>query len=237
MTNEKKFKFENLFVFDLANNHQGELDHGIKIIKKLVEITNKKKIKSAIKFQFRQLNTFIHPNYKNNKEIKHINRFETTELKIEDYQKMVDLIKENNIYTMSTPFDEESLELINKLGIDILKIASCSFNDNPLIQEILKTKTPVIASTGGAELKEIDNFVTKFDGNKINFAINHCIPIYPTPRDKLELNQIDNFKKRYPDITIGWSTHEDPNDIDTIKLAYAKGARMFKARWHRNFKI
>ena len=70
-----------------------------------------------------------------------------------------------------------------------------SFNDNPLIQEILKTKTPVIASTGGAELKEIDNFVTKFDGNKINFAINHCIPIYPTPRDKLELNQIDNFKK------------------------------------------
>ena len=37
---------------------------------------------------------------------------------------MVDLIKENNIYTMSTPFDEESLELINKLGIDILKIAS-----------------------------------------------------------------------------------------------------------------
>ena len=64
--------------------------------------------------------------------------------------------------------------------------------------------------------------------SKINFAINHCIPIYPTPRDKLELNQIDNFKKRYPDITIGWSTHEDPNDIDTIKLAYAKGARMFE---------
>ena len=122
----------------------------------------RKKIKSAIKFQFRQLNTFIHPNYKNNKEIKHINRFETTELKIEDYQKMVDLIKENNIYTMSTPFDEESLELINKLGIDILKIASCSLMTILLFKKFLRPK-PVIASTGGAELKEIDNFVTKFD--------------------------------------------------------------------------
>ena len=92
---------------------------------------------------------------------------------------MVDLIKENNIYTMSTPFDEESLELINKLGIDILKIASCSFNDNPLIQEILKTKTPVIASTGGAELKEIDNFVTKFDGNKNKFRNQPLHPYIP----------------------------------------------------------
>lgn len=228
MNNKKKFNFENLFVFDLANNHQGDIDHGIKIIKRLVELTNNKNIKSAIKFQFRQLNTFIHPSYKNNKNFKHIERFETTELKIDDYKKMIDLIKENNIYTMCTPFDEESLELINKLEIDILKIASCSFNDNPLIKEILKVKIPVIASTGGAELHEIDNFVTKFEGNKLDYAINHCIPIYPTPKDKLELNQIDNLKKRYPDITVGWSTHEDPNDFETIKLAYAKGARMFE---------
>ena len=228
MENEKNFNFENLFVFDLANNHQGDIDHGIKIIRKLIEISKKKKVRSAIKFQFRQLETFIHPNYKKNKDIKHIDRFESTKLKIEDYKKMVDLIKENNIYTMCTPFDEESLKFINKLEIDILKIASCSFNDNPLTKEILKTKMPVIASTGGAELKEIDNFVTKFEGNKMNFAINHCIPIYPTPRKKLELNQIDYLKKRYPDITVGWSTHEDPNDFDTIKLAYAKGARMFE---------
>ena len=225
---KKNFDFENLFVFDLANNHQGDLDHGIKIIKKLIEISKKKKIKAAIKFQFRQLDTFIHPNYKNNKDIKHLDRFESTKLKIEDYKKMVDLIKKNKIYTMCTPFDEESLDVINKLEIDILKIASCSFNDYPLIKEILKTKMPVIASTGGAELKEIDNFVTKFEGNKMNFAINHCIPIYPTPRNKLELNQIDSLKKRYPDLTVGWSTHEDPNDFDTIKLAFAKGARMFE---------
>ena len=56
---------------------------------------------------------------------------------------MVDLIKENNIYTMSTPFDRK-FELINKLGIDILKIASCG-TMTILLFKILKTKTPVIA--------------------------------------------------------------------------------------------
>ena len=56
-----KFNLNNLFVLDLANNHQGNLQHGLNIIDKLAEITKKEKIKAAIKFQFRQLETFIHP--------------------------------------------------------------------------------------------------------------------------------------------------------------------------------
>ena len=222
------FNFNDLFVFDLANNHQGDIDHALDIIDQLTLIAKKKNIKAAIKFQFRQLDSFIHPDYKNNKDIKHINRFESTKLNNKDYEKMVDRIKANGLITMSTPFDEESIKLMDKLNIDILKVASCSFNDYPLIQSILKTKYPIIASTGGSSISQIDNFVTMFENQKKNFALNHCIPIYPTPREKLELNQIDNLRKRYPNLIIGWSTHEDPNDFDTIKLAYAKGARMFE---------
>jgi N-acetylneuraminate synthase len=228
MTNNNKHNFNDLFVFDLANNHQGDLDHAINIIDQFSLIVKKKNIRAAIKFQFRNLKTFIHPNYKNNKKIKHINRFESTELKFSDYEKLVKKIKDNGLITMSTPFDEESIKLMERLEIDILKIASCSFNDFPLIQSILKTKFPIIASTGGSSLNQIDNFVTVFENQKKDFAINHCIPIYPTPKNKLELNQIDNLKKRYPNLTVGWSTHEDPNDILTVKLAYAKGARMFE---------
>ena len=228
MKHNTKTVFDDLFVLDLANNHQGDIDHAQKLIDQLILITKKKKIKAAIKFQFRQLKSFIHPDFKNNKEVKHIQRFESTELKFKDYELMVAKIKDSGLITMSTPFDEESIEIMERLDIDILKIASCSFNDYPLLQAVLKTNFPVIASTGGSSMSEIDNFVSIFENHEKLFALNHCIPIYPTPRSKLELNQIDSLKKRFPNITIGWSTHEDPNDVETVKLAYAKGARMFE---------
>ena len=98
MINNNKNIFNDLFVFDLANNHQGDLNHAIKIIDQFSSIAKKKKIKAAIKFQFRNLKTFIHPNYKNNKELKHINRFESTELKEPDYEKLVNRIKERHLY-------------------------------------------------------------------------------------------------------------------------------------------
>ena len=56
----------------------------------------------------------------------------------------------------------------------------------------------------------------------------HCIAIYPSPRDTLQLNVISDFKKRYPGIPIGWSTHEDPLDLLPSTIAYSSGARVFE---------
>ena len=224
----KNVDLNNLFVLDLANNHQGDLKHGINIIEKLSEIVKKEKVKAAIKFQFRQLESFIHPNFKNNKTTRRIDRFESTELTIEDYKKMISKIKSYNILTMCTPFDEESLDVIKNLDIDILKIASCSATDIPLIKEIAKLKYPIIASTGGASADDIDFLVNTLESNNAYFALNHCIPIYPTPKDKLQLNQIAYLKKRYFGVPVGWSTHEDPDDTSIIQLAFAKGATIFE---------
>ena len=73
----KKFDFNNLFVLDLANNHQGNLNHGLKIIRECSKMVHKHKIRAAIKFQFRQYDSFIHPNHKENSEIEDdiINKF------------------------------------------------------------------------------------------------------------------------------------------------------------------
>ena len=223
-----KFNLNNLFVLDLANNHQGNLQHGLDIIDKLAEIIKKEKIKAAIKFQFRQLETFIHPKFKKNKGVKHIDRFESTKLTLSDYKKMIARIKEHKILTMCTPFDEESLDVIKNLDIDILKIASCSCIDIPLINKISKMNYPIIASTGGANDSEIDYLVTMLEKAGAEFALNHCIAIYPTPKEKLQLNQIEYLKKRYFGISVGWSTHEEPDDLKTVQLAYAKGATIFE---------
>ena len=78
------FNFKDLFVLDIANNHQGSLTHGKKIIDKHSVELKKKNVKAGFKFQFRNLETFIHKDFKGSKDTKHISRFESTELSDRD---------------------------------------------------------------------------------------------------------------------------------------------------------
>ena len=126
--------------------------------------------------------------------------------------------------TCCTPFDEDSVKIIKEMDFDIVKIASCSAKDWPLIEEISKINKPVIFSTGGLKINNIDEIVSFFDHKGVQYAIMHCVSIYPTPVEKLNLNFIETLNERYPNKVIGWSTHEDPKNVDIIKIAYAKGA-------------
>lgn len=90
------------------------------------------------------------------------------------------------------------------LGVQIIKIASSDINDWVLIEKIAKTRKPVIVSTGGLSLKDVDDLVTFFENRNIPLAINHCISKYPSQKGELELNQIDFLKSRYPDHVIGF---------------------------------
>jgi sialic acid synthase SpsE/D-lyxose ketol-isomerase len=218
----------NLFIFDLANNHEGDIQHGLEIIKGIGEVAYKNNIKAAIKFQFRNLDSIVHPDYKDRPDVKHIPRFKKTALQKKDYIAMIKAIKDLNMYTMSTPFDEESVDLIDKLEIDIVKIASCSADDKPLINKVLTLDKPIIVSTGGLCLNKIDYLVNSLKESEKQFAIMHCVSIYPTPKEKLNLNKVSILKDRYPDVIVGFSTHEEPNNYDAIKVAYAKGARIFE---------
>tara|TARA_X000000950_G_C13864014_1_gene639932 strand:+ start:306 stop:1823 length:1518 start_codon:yes stop_codon:yes gene_type:complete len=224
----KKLDFKNLFVLDLANNHQGDLNHAKLIISKFGELVNSFSLNATIKFQFRQLETFIHPEYNQYKKNKHIARFQETRLNISDYKILLDLIKKKQLLSCCTPFDEASVDLILDMNIDLIKLASCSATDWPLIEKISNTNKPVIFSTGGLNLNEIDDLVSFFEHRGVDFSIMHCVSIYPTPVEKFNLNFIETLKRRYPYRVIGWSTHEDPNDCNAIKIAYSKGARMFE---------
>jgi len=224
----EKYNFNDLIILDLANNHQGDLQHGINIIRAMGEVVNSLDIKAALKFQFRQLDTFIHPDYKNRDDVAHIPRFFSTRLETKDYEKLILEVRSQGMIPMCTPFDEESVDIIEKLDIEIIKIASCSATDLPLIERVALAKLPTVASTGGASLREIDHMVQILEKNKLDFAIHHCVSIYPTPANQLQLNQIELLKKRYNKVPVGWSTHEDPDDAITVKLAAAKGATLFE---------
>ena len=129
---------------------------------------------------------------------------------------------------MATPFDEVSVDLSIELGVDIIKIASSDINDWILIEKIASTQKPVIVSTGGSSLKDVDDLVTFFNRRAIPLAINHCVSLYPSENRELELNQIDFLRDRYPMNVIGFSTHEHGDWQASIAIAYAKGARTFE---------
>ena len=227
-TRQKKFDFENLFTLEMANNHQGSVAHGKKIIQEMGKIAKKHNVRTAIKFQFRHIDTFIHPDYLKDTSNKHVSRFLSTRLTKEQFEELIQEARKNGLLTMSTPFDEASVEMLEKMDIDILKIASCSAKDWPLLERAAVSGKPTIVSTGGSTIEDIDNLVTFFDHRYVDFAIQHCVAIYPTPNNEQQLNQVEAICDRYPHLTVGFSTHEDGDNYEPIQVAYAKGARIFE---------
>lgn len=220
--------FDDLFVLELANNHLGSVKRGLKIISDYGKIVRFNSVRAAIKLQFRDVDRFIHKAHRKREDVRYIKKTIMTQLSDEDYAVMVKAIKRNGCIPMATPFDEKSVDLCVKLGIEIIKVASSDINDWILLEKIAATKKPVIVSTGGSSLKDMDDMVKFFDNRNIPLAINHCVSIYPSEDDELELNQIDFLKNRYPGHVIGFSTHEYHDWTSSMLIAYAKGARTFE---------
>jgi sialic acid synthase SpsE len=228
MTPAHSSLFEDLFVLELANNHWGRLDRGLKIVTDFSRIVRFNNVRAAIKLQLRDVDAFIHADFRERDDIRYIKKTRDTRLPYDDYAELVRAIRQGGCIPMATPFDERSVELCVALDIDIIKIASSDLNDWILIEKIAKTRKPVIVSTGGSSLKDIDDLVKFFANRGIPLAINHCVSLYPSEDSELEINQVDFLRQRYPHNVIGYSTHEYHDWTSSVMLAYAKGARTFE---------
>jgi sialic acid synthase SpsE len=219
--------FEDLFILEMANNHLGSVERGLKIISEFAQVVRFNNIRASIKLQFRDVERFVHPDYVNLND-RYIQKTLKTRMSDQGYAMLVKAIRQAGCMPTATPFDERSVDLCCELGLPILKIASSDLNDWLLLEKIAKTKKPVVLSTGGSSLKDMDDVVTFFENRNIPLAINHCVSLYPCEDSQLELNQIDFLRNRYPHNTIGLSTHESTDWSNSILIAYAKGARTFE---------
>ena len=219
-----------LFTFEMANNHQGSVEHGKRIIQAMKKVAEPYEgmFDFAFKFQYRDLDTFVHPAYKGRMDIKNIKRFQDTRLTQEQFLELKAEVEKQGIYTMCTAFDEISAARIVEQGYDIIKIASASFTDWPLLEAVAETGLPVIASGAGSSLDDVDCVVAFFQNRKIPFSLMHCVAQYPTADEFQEMNQINFYQQRYPGLRVGFSTHEAPDNMEPIKVAVAKGARIFE---------
>jgi len=200
--------FDELFVLELANNHWGSLERGLKIITDFSRIVRFNNVRASIKLQFRDVDNFIHRDFRDRTDIRYIKKTLDTKMTEDDYATLVKAVRQSGCIPMATPFDEKSVNLCVELGIPIIKIASSDLNDWFLIEKIADTRKPVIVSTGGSSLKDIDDLVIFFENRNVPLAINHCVSLYPSEDSELEMNQIDYLKNRYPNHVIGFSTHE-----------------------------
>ncbi len=220
--------FNDLFVLELANNHWGKIDRGLKIISDFARVVRFNDVHAAIKLQFRDVDSFVHRDFRDRADVRYIKKTIDTQLPWESLRQMIEAVRAAGMVTMVTPFDEASVDKCVEFDVDILKIASSDIRDKTLMRKMATTGKPVIASSGGANADHIDALVEFFTSRNIPFALNHCVSLYPSEDSELELNQIDYLRARYPDITIGLSTHEHPDWHDSIMIAYGKGARTFE---------
>lgn len=219
-----------LFVFEMANNHMGDVEHGIALIRAIHAVCADfwDVFDFGFKLQYRDLDTFIHRSFRGREDVKYVKRFEETRLSDTQFRTLIGAMQDDGFRTICTPFDEASVGHIEAHGIHTLKIASCSFTDWPLLERIARTDRPIIASTAGATLDEMDNVVSFFLHRGKDLTLMHCVAEYPTPDTALQLNQISLLKMRYPECRVGYSTHEAPDNTQAVMLALAKGAEVFE---------
>jgi sialic acid synthase SpsE/quercetin dioxygenase-like cupin family protein len=220
--------FRDLFIFDMANNHEGSVDHGLGIINAVGKIARQRGIRGGIKFQYRDLDSLIHPDFRARDDVKHVRRFLSTRLTETEFLTLLQAVRDQGLITVVTPFDEPSVDTCLDHGVQIIKVASCSANDWPLLEKIAASRKPVIVSTGGLSIYDIDNVVSFLTHKEVELALMHCVALYPTPNDKVQMGFLGRMIKRYPRIPIGYSGHEKPDNLDVVKIAVSKGATILE---------
>ena len=98
-----------LFVFEMANNHMGDLAHGLRIIDECAKVSENFKFDFAFKLQYRELDTFIHPSFHGRMDMRMVKRFMETRLSRQDTSTLVSAIKARGFKAICTPFDEVSV--------------------------------------------------------------------------------------------------------------------------------
>ena len=157
------------YIFEMANNHMGSVDHGKRIIDEFAALTDKYELNAAVKLQFRQLDTFIHKDYLDS-DLKYVKRFKETKLTKEQFLELVDYTRSKGLKTCSTAFDNESIPWFKELDISVVKVASCSIDDWPLLEEISNINKKIIISTAGAEMDTLYKVYDLFKSKNRDFA-------------------------------------------------------------------
>ncbi len=152
-----------------------------------------------------------------------LSRYELTE---DDFKEINGYCRQKNIDFLVTPFSPMWVKIFYDMGVKVLKISSGSVTSRDLLMEVGKTGLPVILSTGMSAMWEIEAAISilNHSGCK-DLSLLHCVSLYPTPIEQVNLFNIRALKKRFG-VPVGFSDHT--TDILTGQLAVAAGATILE---------
>ena len=210
--NENKTIGENetpFIIAEIGNNHNGNVNTAKELIK-----TAKEAGADAVKFQVKNIeksfskelldSTYVNENSFGKTYREHKMALEFSE---EQMKQLYDFAAKIDIICFSTPFDIDSVDMLERIGNPIYKISSFHVTDLKLIEYVCQRKKPIIISTGMSTIEEIDKAVELIKKFTKDFIIMHCVSCYPTEDKDVNLNIISTLKNRY-NCPIGYSGHE-----------------------------
>ena len=151
---------------------------------------------------------------------------EALELDQDAYRELRDYATELDLVFFATAFDETSADLLEELDLPAYKIASGDLHNTPLLRHVASFGKPLVLSTGGATLEDVDRAVETVLPINPRLCLLQCTAAYPAAVEELELGVITTFRERYPDVVVGLSDHQD--GIAMALVAYMLGARLIE---------
>jgi N-acetylneuraminate synthase/sialic acid synthase len=157
---------------------------------------------------------------------------EALELGHDDYVELQRYARELGITLFATPFDVESADFLAELDMPAYKFASADLFNTPLLEHVAAFGKPLLLSTGGAGLEDVDRAVEAVRPLNEQIAVLQCTAAYPCETEDLNLQVITTLRERYPDFVIGLSDHQ--NGISMALVAYMLGARLIEKHFTLN---
>ena len=193
-------------------NHNGSIDLAYKLIDAAYDAGA-----NAVKFQtFKASNIALKNSKKAEYQIQKNNIVESQfdmlkklELNSDSHKKLFNYCTNKGIKFLSSPFDHESIHLLDKLNVKIFKIPSGEINNLPYLRHIGSLGKEIILSTGMSTLMEIEdalNTLMNSGTSKNNITILHANTMYPTPMEDVNLNAMQTIKNKF-DVAVGYSDH------------------------------
>jgi len=205
-------------------NHNGS----IQIAKQLIDVAVDSGA-DAIKFQTFKTENLVSKNAQKadyqkettNASESQFDMIKKLELDVGAHRELIAYCQEKNIMFLSTPFDHDSIHMLNDLGLQIFKIPSGEITNLPYLKRIGLLEKQLILSTGMSNLQEVEdalNILIDAGTPKENITVMHANTMYPTPMEDVNLNAMLTIQREFS-VTVGYSDHTLGIEVDIAATA------------------
>ncbi len=205
-------------IAEIGVNHNGILALALELIDVAVEAGA-----DAVKFQKRSLRHLYAKKYLDNanageKTLRYmLPILQQVELPDHAYYKIIEHCQKRNITFLCSPFDVESADFLDRLGVPAFKIASADLTNLPLLDHVAQMNKPMILSTGMSRMEEVEVTVDFLKEKGAEFALLHCNSTYPAAFEDINLLFMNKLRKF--DVPVGYSGHERGIAVSTVASA------------------